>query len=93
MDSSPLGLLQPELIFWILNSLEPNECSGFSQSCREALNLSKRCSNVKENFADVAHRRAAELGNQDSPRRTRAGSLAALPPELLYHIFDLMEPH
>jgi hypothetical protein len=90
MESSPLRLLQPELISRILDSVDPHEHYGFSQSCREALDLTKRYNRGK--FADVLHRWAKGPGSHLLPRGLRSSPLAALPPELLYHILDFMDP-
>jgi len=42
MDSSPLNVLPPELIFRILDFLEPHEYSGLSCTCRGAVAIVNR---------------------------------------------------
>jgi hypothetical protein len=42
MDSSPLFSLPPELIFQILDLMEPHEYAGFSCTCRHAVTLVNR---------------------------------------------------
>jgi hypothetical protein len=90
MESSPLILFQSELISRTLDSVDPHEYYGFSQSCREALDLTKQYNRAK--FADVLHRRAKGPGSHRLPRGSRSSPLAALPPELLYRILDFMDP-
>lgn len=90
MESSPFRLLQPKLIFRILNSVGSHEHFGFSQSCREALDLTKRYNRNK--FSDVLHGRVTGPGSHRLPRGSRSSPLAALPPELLYRILDFMDP-
>jgi hypothetical protein len=42
MDSSPLNSLPTELIFRILDFIEPHEYSGFSCTCQEAVVIVNR---------------------------------------------------
>jgi hypothetical protein len=42
MDSGPLFSLPPELIFQILDLMEPHEYAGFSCTCRHAVTLVNR---------------------------------------------------
>jgi len=49
MESSPLRSLPTELIFWVLNFMEPHEYSGFPCTCREAAALvNRKLDNAKD---------------------------------------------
>ena len=49
MDSSPLATLSLELIFRILDFLEPHKYSGFSCTCRRAVIIvNKKLDNPKD---------------------------------------------
>jgi hypothetical protein len=49
MDSSPLATLPLELIFRILDFLEPRQYSGFSCTCRHAVTLvNRKLDNLKD---------------------------------------------
>jgi hypothetical protein len=49
MESSPLRVLPQELIFQVLEFMEPHEYSGFSCTCQRALSLVNRKLDTPEN--------------------------------------------
>lgn len=95
MDSSPLKILEPKLIFRILDLVEDYDYSGFWCSCCSAHELKEQYD--KKDRADELRRKAALPRSQHSHSRPPTGMcsspLAALPPELLYHILDFMAPN
>lgn len=95
MKSSPLRLLGPELISRVLKLLHPHEYSGFSNTCRGALELVKRYEGDTRSLAKILRPRA--IGSlwqgQRPPTGMDSSPLGVLPPELIYHVLDFMHPH
>lgn len=91
MDASPLGVLTPELMFWVLDFLDPQEHSSFSATCRQALSLVKQCKKNNMPLAEFTRRRKIKLLMPWSC--PLIPPLAILPTELIFQVLDYMYPH
>jgi hypothetical protein len=70
MDSSPLFSLPPELIFQILDFMEPHEYSGFSCTCRHAVTLvNRKLDNPKDKEELYSWLRGSRHYDSEAPLR------------------------
>jgi hypothetical protein len=94
MESSPFRLLLPKLSL-VLDFLDPLEYQALSYTCRSFLTAVKQYNEDNLPLTEIWRRRAAS--NNPQFRRPAMGMdsspLGVLPPELIYHVLDFVQPH